>query len=191
MTGWGGVGDPARSPSLYMAHQDQRPRKTRWQKETFNTLGGGGSALQQGWAGAAFRGRQAGTGLQRSCVWAGLKEGDSQRWPGTMVAGTSAQRLSRTARNGVWGPTLWPSCPPQGWGLHHCLQNSQEAGWAGLSRKSHHTDPTLAGDAHFREWDRGGLAAPTYLPAVPTLVADHERGHGLVRTAGLHLWEVW
>lgn len=28
-----------------------------------------------------------------------------------------------------------------------------------------------------------------YLPAVPTLVADDEGGHGLIGAAGLHLWE--
>lgn len=30
--------------------------------------------------------------------------------------------------------------------------------------------------------------AHPYLPAVPTLVADNEGGHGLIRAAGLHLW---
>lgn len=86
---------------------------------------------------------------------------------------------------------MWPPCPPRGRGLHHWLQNSQEAGWAGLSHNSHHTDPTLARDTHFGERDWGGLGAPTYLPAVPTLVADDEGGHGLVRAAGLHLREAW
>lgn len=36
--------------------------------------------------------------------------------------------------------------------------------------------------------NRAAWAHP-YLPAVPTLVADNEGGHGLIRAAGLHLSE--
>lgn len=66
-----------------------------------------------GWAGhAAFGGgRRARVGLQRGCVWAGLKAGDGQRWPGTTVAGMSAQGLSRTARDGVRVRQCGPHAP--------------------------------------------------------------------------------
>lgn len=70
----------------------------------------------------------------------------------------------------------------QSWGLHPPALNPQEAGWAWLSPISCHMGPTPGGLE--TPTSREG---PTYLPAISTLVADDEGGHGLIRAAGLHL----
>lgn len=103
-------------------------------KETFNTLGDGGRVHCRSRAGQGTLpsggGGQAQGRLQRGGVWAGLEEGGGQRWPGTTAAGTSARGLSRTARSGVRGPTMWPPCPPTGLGAPP-LVAKLPGGWLG------------------------------------------------------------
>lgn len=138
-------------------------------------MGGGGGVCLRGTA------RKAQAGLQRGCVHREARRG---RPALATAAGTSVRGLSRTARNGGILSISDPEGRRQGRAGYPSPSPELPGGW--LSKAVIQFTPHKRGTPTPEE---GGLGSSTYLPAVPTLVADNKRGHRLVRAAGLHLWE--